>query len=387
MYFLYWPVFLKLIGRMFTLRYFRLRFVLFVGCIILPAILMLRIIVSCFQFLDYIFFPGFRNQEIKQPLFILSNPRSGSTFLHRMLEKDEQYTYLTLWQSLLNSVTLYKLVDLISRAERLFGCPIAKTLKAIDKLSFKGWDGKHKAGLNYSEEDEFLFVNLFLSPGLILFFPYLHEFSEIYTIDELPGRVRKKVASNIRRAIQRHVYASGGKTFLAKNATAGGRLGIYLEAFPDMRAIYIHSDIVRSVSSSLSVFTRPWSLHSPACYRRKYESLSVVEMVRSNHQGIMRHRHKFPYRNVYDVQYGDLVTDPEAVVNTIYYHFDMSLSPNYSVQLKNDCEAAKTYKSTHFYNIEDYGFTHEEIAQYMANPIVRERPVIQGAFTQKVIIE
>ncbi|MCK5354333.1 MAG: sulfotransferase, partial [Methyloprofundus sp.] len=96
-------------ARMFTPRYFRAKFVIFVGLIIIPSILLFRLIVTFFQALDYILFPGFWRQEVKQPVFILSNPRSGSTFLHRMLEKDQQFTYLSLWQSLFNSITIYKL--------------------------------------------------------------------------------------------------------------------------------------------------------------------------------------------------------------------------------------------------------------------------------------
>ena len=367
MYFLYWPIFLKLMTRMFTPRYFRPKFVLFVGFVIIPAILLLRVIVVFFQALDHVFFPDFRYQEVKQPLFILSNPRSGTTFLHRMLEKDDQFTYLTLWQSLFNSITLYKLVGFIVSIDLMFDSPIARLLGAIDGYSFKGWDGIHKAGLRYSEEDEFLFVNLFLTPGLILFFPYLREVADIYSIDDLPDRARKKIVRNIRRAVQRHVYATGGKTFLAKNATAGGRLGIYREAFPEMRAIYIHSPILRSVASSLSVFTKPWSFHSPACYRRKYESLSVVEMVRSNHQGIMRQRKKFAHEDVTDIEYDNLVTDPEATVKSIYQHFGLTMNVVYQNNLIQDCILARAYKSTHQYTIEDYGFTREEITHYLAS--------------------
>ena len=361
MYFLYWPIFLKLMLRMFTPRYFRPKFVLFVGFIIIPAILLFRVVVMFFQALDYVFFPGFLRQEVKQPLFILSNPRSGSTFLHRMLENDEQYTYLSLWQSLFNSITLYKLVEFISRVDKKIASPIAHCVDSIDRHFFKGWDGLHKAGLRYSEEDEFLFVSSFLAPGLILFFPYLHEVSDIFTLDNLPDKARTRVIKNFRLAVQRHVYATGGATFLAKNAVAGGRLGIYQEAFPDMRIIHIRSDILRSVASSLSVFSKPWSFHSPACYQRKYESMSVIEMVRTNHQGIINHRHKFLPENSIDIEYDQLVTAPEKTVTSIYQHFGMSLNDLYKSRLLQDCIAARSYKSTHEYAVEDYGFTNEEI--------------------------
>ena len=367
MYFLYWPIFLKLMVRMFTPRYFRAKFVFFVGFIIIPAILIFRLIVTFFQALDYILFPGFWRQEVKQPVFILSNPRSGSTFLHRMLEKDEQFTYLSLWQSLFNSITIYKLVELIHRIDKKFYKPVTRLVDKIDSHFFKGWDGLHKAGLRYSEEDEFLFVSSFLAPGLILFFPYLHEVPDIYSIDNLPEKSRKKIIKNFRLSVQRHVYATGGKTFLAKNAVAGGRLGLYQEAFPDMRTIYIHSDILKSIASSLSVFSKPWSFHSPACFQRKYESMSVIAMVRTNHQGIISHRQNFAPENAVDINYDKLVSAPEATVKSIYQHFGMSLNATYEASLISDSIKAKSYKSTHTYNVEDYGFTTDEISQYLTN--------------------
>ncbi|BCG63236.1 MAG: omega-hydroxy-beta-dihydromenaquinone-9 sulfotransferase [Methyloprofundus sp.] len=371
MFFLYWPIFLKLMLRMFSRRYFRPKFVFFVGGIIIPSILLLRIIVLFFQILDYVFFPSFWRTNAKQPLFILSNPRSGSTFLHRMLEKDQQFTYLTLWQSLFNSILLYKLVILITNIDKQIGGPLTWAMEKIDGHFFKGWDGLHKAGLRYSEEDEFLFVSAFLAPGLVLFFPYLHEVSDIYSIDNLPEKARKKIVNNFRLSVQRHIYATGGATFLAKNAVAGGRLGIYQEAFPDMRAIYIHSDILKSVASSLSVFTKPWSFHSPDCFQRKYESMSVVEMVRTNYQGIIHHQQKFNPENVIDIEYDDLVTEPEATVKSIYRYFDLSLSDQYQKRLTEDCIAAKSYKSTHMYAVEDYGFSSEEIERYMYGHVTK----------------
>ena len=121
---------------MFSPRYFRPKFIFFVGCIIIPSMLAFRLIVSFFQLLDYIFFPGFLRQEVKQPVFILSNPRSGSTFLHRMLEKDDQFTYLSLWQSLFNSITLYKLVILTSKVDQQIGSPLTKLVEKIDNYFF-----------------------------------------------------------------------------------------------------------------------------------------------------------------------------------------------------------------------------------------------------------
>ncbi|SMG66944.1 hypothetical protein BMETH_787_2 [methanotrophic bacterial endosymbiont of Bathymodiolus sp.] len=55
-----------------------------------------------------------------------------------MLEKDQQYTYLSLWQSLFNSITLYKLVGIVNAVDNKIGSPIAQMIDAIDRRFFKG---------------------------------------------------------------------------------------------------------------------------------------------------------------------------------------------------------------------------------------------------------
>src|SRR6201995_5278706 len=35
--------------------------------------------------LDHLFYPRHRKQSIDRPIFIIGNPRSGTTFLHRLL--------------------------------------------------------------------------------------------------------------------------------------------------------------------------------------------------------------------------------------------------------------------------------------------------------------
>jgi len=96
-----------------------------------------------------------------------------------------------------------------------------------------------------------------------------------------------------------------------------------------MRVIHIKSDILRSVASSLSIFSEPWSFHSPACHQRKYESISVIEMVRTNHQGIINYRHNFKPKSLIDIEYGNLVSNPEKTVRSIYQYFGLLLNTEY----------------------------------------------------------
>src|ERR1700753_1491001 len=54
--------------------------------------------------LDYVFYPGHRKQPIDRPIFIIGNPRSGTTFLHRLLLGAGDMAGLGLWGVLFSAI-------------------------------------------------------------------------------------------------------------------------------------------------------------------------------------------------------------------------------------------------------------------------------------------
>ena len=50
--------------------------------------------------LDNIFFPKYRRVEIKNPVFVIGHPRSGTTFLHALLTQTEEFAVFRNWEIL-----------------------------------------------------------------------------------------------------------------------------------------------------------------------------------------------------------------------------------------------------------------------------------------------
>src|SRR5688572_25933586 len=76
-----------------TYRQFRFRvWLLSVG---ITSLYFLHQLVSLFfRGLDEVFHRGYKNTAVKQPVFIIANPRSGTTYLHRLLAMDsERFVY------------------------------------------------------------------------------------------------------------------------------------------------------------------------------------------------------------------------------------------------------------------------------------------------------
>ena len=86
------------------------------------AILQVRQAISALTMgMDRVFFPGYRKQPIDRPIFIVGNPRSGTTFLHRLLlGAGGDLAAFELWEMLFPAMTARKLLGrVITRFERL----------------------------------------------------------------------------------------------------------------------------------------------------------------------------------------------------------------------------------------------------------------------------
>ena len=48
---------------------------------------------------DDLFYKEYQQQKLAQPVFIIGNPRSGTTFLHRLMARDERnFSYIRMWE-------------------------------------------------------------------------------------------------------------------------------------------------------------------------------------------------------------------------------------------------------------------------------------------------
>ena len=113
-------------------------FPLFVGLYLLT----LRTINFIFMKIDWILFPLKVNKKIENPILIVGNPRSGTTFIHRYLSKNKVGTGSKLYQLIFTSTTLQKLIR-----------PILPMLEKISPAKFHS-DEIHKTSLDSLETDD-----------------------------------------------------------------------------------------------------------------------------------------------------------------------------------------------------------------------------------------
>ena len=69
-------------------------------------------IVAFGRALDHVFFPGFRKQPVRAPVFIVAPPRSGTTLTQKLMSLDAgRFVHNKLYQTIFPAISYQRLFD------------------------------------------------------------------------------------------------------------------------------------------------------------------------------------------------------------------------------------------------------------------------------------
>jgi len=357
---------LRLFGRALYISLFQRRFSLrrwaYIGFFTVLYWVM-WLLVALGRGLDHILFPGFRQQPVTRPVFIVAPPRSGTTLTQKLMSLDDQrFLHVKLYQTIFPSVFYQRCFDGVAWLDEHTGHPLSGFVGWIEKTFFGGWDDMHKLRLNQPEEDDGFFVYSFVTEAIYLLFPHVDELWEAGFPDALPAADRRKLMAYYKSCLQRHLYANGpDKTLLSKATQSSGAVESLREAFPDARFITIIRHPYESVASHVSVFYPVWHAHSPDIAKDSPVSKSYARLALCWYQHLFEFGKKMEPERYYCMDYRDLTRSPRDALETLYRHFDWKLSDEFRARLQAATEKQRTFKSAHHYTLEEFGLSKEWI--------------------------
>lgn len=197
---------------------------------------------------DEVLFRRYRSVVVRQPVFIVGVPRSGTTFLQRLLAEDTRFTSLTLWECLLAP----------SISERyvwsFLGRLCAPVRRGLSRWRWRALERRHPLGWTEPEED---FLLLFYRgacflPALIC--PRSDAYWRLAFFDQTVGAAeRKSLMGFYHRCLQRHLYFHGtDKRLLSKNPSFTPMVDSLRGEFPDARFIACARNPAEALPSQLS---------------------------------------------------------------------------------------------------------------------------------------
>lgn len=312
-----------------------------------------------FRLIDEIFFSGYRRVKINKPVFIIANPRSGTTYLHRMISQDDdRFTYTKFAHTFFMTASFTRFANLVKWIDRRTGNLIRNSLNKMDDIFWGGWDNIHSMGFNKAEEDELPFAQTMMSIGNFIPFPYYHLIEGTKFLDREPVGVRKGVMDFYESCVKRFVYATGQeKTYLSKNVMSMGRFKSLLERFPDAKIIYIARHPYEALPSLTSMFAVMYGKSTDDDLSRQALSEHGIQF----YEYQLEMKRAIPSSQLIAVKYDDLVKNPKETVLKIYGHFNWEASEDFTRMLDTEQVRQQNYHSDHEYSLDQYNLSKEYI--------------------------
>ena len=307
--------------------------------------------------------PEIAEERISRPVFILGINRSGTTFLHRLLARDERARALRLYE-------LVEPVLLTDDYGAVAGTPDdprrARVAEAFDSFDiFKAMEGVHPFDVDEPEEDFPIFKKAFSS------WTFAAQF-------RVPDYARWLAANGSGSAYAFHRRVVQHYTWQHRQARPGSEgpwvfkmpfhlleLENLIETYPDALFIQTHRAPAEVMGSWNSLVERARSLVMEPLPRSETgaEQLAFMSGMLN---GAVRFRTAHPEleHRWADVAYADLMRDPMEVVRGLYRRFDWPL-PQMAVAEMNAWRSGQAERRRrevrHRYRLEDYGLTPGEV--------------------------
>jgi len=316
--------------------------------------------------LDPVFFPEYKKQEPQDPIFIIGNYRSGSTFFHRLLLRDNNFTCLKAWEIYFApALTHRKLIRLILQGSKLIGSPVQKIIAAFDRMMNDIYH-MHKTGLYTHEQDSQLFYHTWSSYNIFAIFPFPELARRyIYYDQAVPIEERKKQFGYYREVLHRHLYKNSGKQYLAKNPDFSPAIETIMEVFPNAKFLNLVRPPEQMIPSSINLWASNWR-----AYGTPEESFPQTDVIKEH----AKHWYTYPHHKLSNlppdryqvVLFEDLVGNPKAEVSRIYQQFGLDLSEELVKILEKETFEARNFNGAGTYPLDEMGVEVEALKEEFA---------------------
>jgi hypothetical protein len=326
------------------------------GLIVTVYVPVLGMVVNIGRALDGLFFPSIKKKQIRSPIVLIGNPRTGTTFMQRFLTDHKIGAGMELYRMVFASLTLQTLLK-----------PILPILEAVSPARYHKPE-VHKTSLGKVETDDASMITRYFD-GFFLygFFLAFDDEDLRFTVDPKIRDTSERDFSWIKSLWQRNLVAHKADRVVAKLFSVSPRVPQFLEEFPDARMLYMARDPLSIFPSGMSLVTGVleeafgfWSLPEDIRQRwldRIYQAL--VMLLERFHEDYTSGR--IPKENVYVVRYDRMMNEFEVVMDELLEFIDHEPTEELKQIIADRADKQRAYKSKHKYDLEKFNLDEAKI--------------------------
>ncbi|MFO7820807.1 MAG: sulfotransferase [Lentisphaeria bacterium] len=337
--------------------------------IVLPAFGLLQLIHWLAFWVDELLFPDYRNTVPEKPLFIVGIPRSGTTFLHRVLARDaKKFSTFELWELLFApAICERKSLLALIKVDKRLGRPLSRSINWCSQRVTGGLDDVHKLSLREAEEDFLLLMPALACYILVVVFPFAEEIQKLRRFDvALSENDRAQVMAFYRSMLQRHCYVNQSEQILlSKNVSFTPMLKSLSETFPDCRMLVCIRHPREAVASQMSAMKGSWQAFGLKIQPQTFQD-RWLELMKDYYKHLSSTLPALAPSRLFSVEMAELRTNTAEVVQAVYDKFGYTITDSFRKELQDITKASRAYQSKHNYALEEYGLDWTEIEDEFA---------------------
>ena len=318
-------------------------------------ILFLRCLIGFGRVIDGIVFRTTKH-SLKNPIMIVGNPRSGTTFLHRFLIKYGVGTGSQLWQMIYPSIIVQKCLQ-----------PFLPLLEIISPARYHSTEA-HQTSLTSIETDDvsllFRYMDGFFFYGFFLTFDKEDLF---HWVDPDVRDTSQRDFEWFDSMWKRNLYLNNSERYIGKLFSLSSNLPNFLNKFENAKILYMIRDPLKVIPSGLSLVTGVldkrfnfWSLDKNIRSRfinRLYAALVIL--LNRFHQDWVDD--KINKEKVFIIRFDTMMNDFETLMDGILNFIGHEKNEDLVKAIKETAESQRNYQSNHKYDLDKFGLTEQKI--------------------------
>ncbi|CAD5112455.1 unnamed protein product [Dimorphilus gyrociliatus] len=293
----------------------------------------------------------FSQISIVKPVFILTLPRTGSTFLHCLLSEDKRWKVPGKWE--LGKPYPYPL-DPPSKENE-------ETLASFKESNFllSQFYGPQNIGIAHKlqptdSEDILTYMRgdgIFSSQSFALDIPEYNA-----CVENLSYNTWLKIFENFKdrlKMISRFQNLENRRFLLMFHMSPFCNISALLETFPDAQFIILHRDPIKIIPSITSLFQYTSRIHlKPFTDNTQYicDKLTDVYLKEIDKMFIWREDKRLKKNKIIDLQFSELVKNPKNVVKQLYRFLQIE----YNQECDEAFENYIKFQNNHKYGVHKY---------------------------------
>lgn len=271
----------------------------------------------------------------EDPIFIVGHWRTGSTFLHQLLQRDPSLTTPTLLQ------TTYP--ESFMSASHFIAPMMNKFLPETRPMD------NVKLGIKDPQEDEYALLRLCsYSPLEKLIWPHSTRYFILECDNFIAPQGKEEQWEKAMMLFTKKLSLSSGKRVVFKNPFHSLRITTLKKLFPKAKFIHIYRNPYKVIPSTINMWTitgQDNALLKGDGAPSIEEAIDGFDMIMN---GMYNQLEQLPKEDYIEVKFEEIEKDPIKHLKRIYKHFDIEFTDEFKAAVSLFLEESKKYKKNKY---------------------------------------